>query len=69
MAFVLDASIILANLNKEHGGGRLEEFLGDAAISVVTYAEIVTKLLDNGMPFESAIASASLPLNRLARRR
>jgi PIN domain nuclease of toxin-antitoxin system len=52
--YVLDASLILANLNNERGGERLIEFIDDSVVSVVTYTEVVTKLIDQGMPFETA---------------
>lgn len=54
MAFVLDSSVILANLNKEPGGERLHDFLQSASISVATYVEVVTRMLDTGMPFKEA---------------
>jgi PIN domain nuclease of toxin-antitoxin system len=52
--YVLDASLILANLNKERGGERLVEFIDDSVVSVVTHTEVVTRLIDQGMPFETA---------------
>jgi PIN domain nuclease of toxin-antitoxin system len=52
--YVLDASLILANLNHERGGERLVEFINDSVVSVVTYTEVVTRLLDQGMPFQTA---------------
>ena len=54
MAFVLDSSVILANINKEAGGERLHDFLEGASISVATYVEVVTRILDAGMSFERA---------------
>lgn len=45
---------MLANLNGEPGGDRLTEYLDDAAISVISYVEIMTKLMDSGAPFEAA---------------
>lgn len=64
MPFVLDASLILANLNRERGGERLSEFLDDGAISLATYVEVVTKLMDGGVPFtaaEGALLALELP--------
>ena len=64
MVFVLDASAILANFNAEPGGDRLAEFLDEGAISVATYIEVVTRLLDIGMPFgvaESSLLALRLP--------
>lgn len=54
MAFVLDASLILAYLNTERGGERLPDFLDAGSISVVTYTEVLTKLMDGGTTFEAA---------------
>ncbi len=64
MPFLLDASVILAGFNKEPGGERLQEFMDDAAISVTTYVEVVTRLLDGGTPFDVAermLATLDLP--------
>ena len=54
MAHVLDASLILASLNGEPGGEQLPAFMEGAAISVVTYVEVVTKLLDAGATYAVA---------------
>ena len=63
MQYVLDASLILAKFNGERGGERLADFVDGAAISVVTYVEVVTKLMDGGVPFDAAHRSLStLPL-------
>jgi ribonuclease VapC len=65
MQYILDASLILANFNGERGGERLADFVGDAAISVVTYIEVVTKLVDGGVPFDAAdrsLSTLALPL-------
>ena len=64
MEFVIDSSVLLANLNKESGGERLVDYLDNAVISVTTYTEVVTRLLDAGMPFEEAnrlVTNLSLP--------
>jgi PIN domain nuclease of toxin-antitoxin system len=45
---VLDSSAILAHLNGEPGAERVAEHLGDALISAVNLAEIVTKLVERG---------------------
>lgn len=65
MAYVLDASLILANLNAERGGERLPEFCDDAVISIITYVEVVTKLMDGGAPFlvaERSLGVLGIPL-------
>ena len=47
---VLDASAVLALLNSEPGGERVEAELAHALISTVNYSEVVAKLADAGMP-------------------
>jgi len=53
---VLDASAVLAVINEEPGAEKVEAVLPGAAISVFNVAEVVAKLLDNGMPAEIAEA-------------
>jgi ribonuclease VapC len=53
-AFVLDSSVLLANLNKEAGGEKLVDYLDDAVIAATTYTEVITRLLDFGTTFEGA---------------
>ena len=68
MVHVLDASLILASLNRERGGDRLADFLDDGIISVATYVEVVTKLIDEGASFEVAektLADFDLPVIEL----
>ena len=45
---VIDASAILAILFDEPGRGAALEFVGSAAISTVTIAEVATRLADDG---------------------
>jgi ribonuclease VapC len=45
---VLDSSAVLAHLNGEPGAERVAGHLGDALISAVNFAEIVTKLVERG---------------------
>ena len=55
--YVLDSSAILAFLNEEPGGDRVEEILcEDAVVSTVNQSEIFSKLLESGVP-ESDINS------------
>jgi len=64
MAFILDASLILAGLNQEPGGERLPNYLDEGAICATTYVEVVTRLLDRGTPFDVAermMAALELP--------
>jgi ribonuclease VapC len=46
---VLDASAVLAVLNAETGAEIVLDALGDAALSAVNYAEVVSKLIERGM--------------------
>ena len=41
---VLDASALLAFINREPGAARVTAVLGEAAISTVNFSEVVTKL-------------------------
>ena len=55
-SFVLDASALLCLIQKEAGSERVAECLPNAVISSVNLAEVITKLMDHGMP-ESVIQS------------
>lgn len=59
---VLDASAVLAYLQDDAGAVQVEDALGDAMISAVNLAEVVTKLADHGAS-EQAIGQilAALP--------
>lgn len=48
--YVLDASALLALLNAEEGAESVEQFLPDAMISTVNFAEVVGRLSAVGMP-------------------
>jgi PIN domain nuclease of toxin-antitoxin system len=54
MSSVLDASAVLAILNREPGGEIAAERLPDATMSVVNAIEVGSKLMDGGMTFEAA---------------
>ena len=47
---VLDASALLALLNREPGYEEIAEIIPHAAISTVNLSEVVAKLADSGMP-------------------
>ena len=49
---VLDASAILALLNKETGSEEVLKFIGKAAMSTVNLSEVIAKLADAGIPEE-----------------
>lgn len=51
---VIDSSAVLAFLLKERGATAVEQSLGNALISTVNLAEIVTKQLAHGTSIESA---------------
>lgn len=48
--FVLDASAILAELHREPGAAAVKAARRSACMSAVNYAEIITKLIDDGVP-------------------
>jgi ribonuclease VapC len=52
--FVLDASAVLADLHGEPGGEIVRESIGDSVISAVNLAEVITKLIDNGLTADQA---------------
>ena len=47
---VLDASAVLAKLLSEPGADVVSAALGSASISAINYAEVVTSLIEHGMP-------------------
>lgn len=49
---VLDASAILAFLQREKGADIVEGLLPDAAVSANNLAEVVAKLVDHGVPID-----------------
>lgn len=57
---VLDASAVLALLNREPGGERVEGYLADGVISAVNAAEVLSKLADAGLTPGEAKESLSL---------
>lgn len=75
-AFVLDASALLAMLREEEGGDMVAEAVGEARMSVVNFAEVVSHFIRNGMPLEEvdamliplpiALVPADTGLSRLA---
>lgn len=58
--YVLDASAVLALLNQEPGMDKVEGILGDSIMSSVNACEVLTKLIDAGMPIEEARESFDL---------
>jgi PIN domain nuclease of toxin-antitoxin system len=55
---VLDASAILASINREVGGGDVDDILDQAWASAVNLAEVVGKLIDNGSTMDQALEIA-----------
>lgn len=49
-SFVLDASALLAMIREETGGDVVAEAIGEARMSVVNFAEVVSHFIFNGMP-------------------
>jgi ribonuclease VapC len=58
--YVLDASAILALLNQEPGADQVEAILAESCVSAVNAAEVLTKLIDAGMPDAEALESLNL---------
>lgn len=52
--FVLDSSAVLAKLHGAPGAEVVDAALASACISAVNYAEVITKLIDEGLPFSQA---------------
>jgi ribonuclease VapC len=48
--YVLDASAILAELHREPGADVVKAARRSACMSAVNYAEVITKLIDDGVP-------------------
>lgn len=48
--YVLDASAVLALLNREPGNKRVSEILGESVISAVNLSEVVAKLIEKNVP-------------------
>jgi len=60
---VLDASAVMASLNREPGYEQVDKIVGDACISSVNLAEVVTKLTSGGITppvIEAMLAPLSL---------
>lgn len=61
---VLDASAVLAYIGGEEGGDALEDYRDAPLISAVNLAEVVSKLVDRGVPEDvTAAVIASLGLS------
>ena len=58
--YVLDASALLTLLNEEPGKERVEAILSQAAVSTVSVAETIGKLVDAGMTEEDSKTSLEL---------
>ncbi|MBB6122899.1 PIN domain-containing protein [Sphingobium subterraneum] len=75
-AFILDASALLAMLREEPGGDAVAEAVGEARMSVVNLAEVVSHFIHNGMPMDAvdamlrplpiALVPADADLSRIA---
>lgn len=58
-SWVLDSSAVLACVRDEPGGRLVLGVLPDSIISAVNFCEVITKLLDQGIPEPGAFALAS----------
>jgi ribonuclease VapC len=58
--YVLDASAVLALLNRETGQDKVAAALGDSVISAVNFCEVMGKLIDNGLSEDEARESIDL---------
>lgn len=56
---VVDASAVLALLGREPGAERVSMALPTAVISAANYAEVISKLIEKGLPMPLAISSAA----------
>jgi PIN domain nuclease of toxin-antitoxin system len=57
---VLDSSAVLALIFNEPGAATVKSALPDALLSTVNLAEIITKLVDKGLPAEVARAAVEV---------
>jgi ribonuclease VapC len=58
--YVLDASAVLALLNREPGEDRVGPLLADSVISAVNYCEVLGRLINAGMSEDAARESVEL---------
>jgi ribonuclease VapC len=56
---VVDASAVLALLGGESGAERVSMALPTAVISAANHAEVISKLIEKGLPMPLAISSAA----------
>ena len=55
MTIALDASTVLAVINREPGAEMVQNVWTDAAISAVNYSEVIAKLVETGLDDAEAI--------------
>jgi ribonuclease VapC len=55
---VLDASAVLASIQREPGADVIDAALAGSAISVINFAEVVSKLISRGLPEAEAVSAA-----------
>jgi ribonuclease VapC len=56
---VFDSSVVLAHINNEPGSERISHLFGDAVISAVNFAEVITKLAEWQVAMETARSALS----------
>jgi PIN domain nuclease of toxin-antitoxin system len=64
LTYVLDASAVLALLNREPGGETVQQRLSQSVMSLVNAVEVATKLVDGGM--STAAAREAMDLLEIA---
>ena len=55
---VLDSSAVLASIQREPGADVVDAALAGSAISVINFAEVVSKLMSRGVPEAQAVLAA-----------
>ncbi len=58
-SIIFDSSAVLAHLNEEPGSERVSDLLGDALISAVNFAEVVSKLSEWKVDIDTIRAALS----------
>src|ERR1700745_4218956 len=56
---VFDSSVVLAHINNEPGSERISHLFGDAVISAVNFAEVITKLAEWQVAMETIRSALS----------
>ena len=57
--YVLDSSAVLADLRGEPGGDMVREVSASSYLSAINFAEVITKLIESGVPPDEATQIAN----------